>query len=1013
MREPQTRQRERCSRRGEALRLYLGGSIRRLGSRGEGRVMMRLQYVLAVLLTLTCATGVKAQETTTGSIAGRVTDAQNLPIPGATVTIVSPQGDRTFTTDSDGRFFAPFLTPGQYEVKVELSGFNPIDRPGIIVRLGQRVDLTLPLQVQSVTESVQVKAESPVIDTTSTTTGATLDSELLSRVPVGRRFSDALYLAPGVSSGGQVGTANPSIAGGSGLENAYVVDGVNITNGGYGALGSYSIVFGSLGNGLPFDFIQQAQVKTGGYQAEFGQASGGVVNVITKSGTNRVAGSLFAYYRPDGLESSYDQVQTINGTVNITGTRQDDFGAEFGGPIVPNKLFVFGAIDPESTRTFYIAPDGFPLQSLGPVPQDRRITPYAAKATWQMNAQQRFDVSFFGDPAHGNAGPQRYTALLNPDTAAFSSLDKYGGNNQTVKYEGALGKKWLVEASFARAGNNLVEIPSVNQWSVTDETVTPHQPSGGIGFYEVGNESTNYQYGAKATYVMTNHQIRYGLLAEHLDYVNTINRTGPTFTLPNGVQTSTGAEIDILPDDTFGQIYRVVRANTSNVRDTSQNYTSFFVQDTWTVGSHLTINPGLRYEHQHLTGTLADLSLGNEWAPRIGATWDPTGQDKMKVYGSWGWFYTRMPNDLAARSLSADAGVSRADYFDAGLTQPIPDGVLAADTTSHFLQQGTSADVIDPNVKAMYVNEAIAGFEYQAAPGLSVGARYIHRDIPRVLEDVQPFPIVAFDLGFPGTKDVNYVLTNPGPDTAVAGDLGASFEQPIHTYNAVELTADKRFANRWALQASYRYSRLRGTYEGFFRDDNGQSDPGITSLFDFPTNDPSYTAIGVPQFGYSGDVRFLGALGAGPLPLDRPHQVKAYGNYSFDMGLNIGAGLLISSGKPLTGLAANPVYNSPGEIPISVRGAGFQTIDGFETRTPIQYDTSVHADYRLKLNDKQHIVLMADIFNLFNRQIALDFDPNTETTFLAPNPDFGDASRFNLSQLETPRQIRIGVRYEF
>ena len=188
------------------------------------------------------------------------------------------------------------------------------------------------------------------------------------------------------------------------------------------------------------------------------------------------------------------------------------------------------------------------------------------------------------------------------------------------------------------------------------------------------------------------------------------------------------------------------------------------------------------------------------------------------------------------------------------------------------------------------------------------------------------------------------------------GDFGAAFETPIHRYNALEVTADKRLSNRWALQASYRYSRLRGTYEGFYRDDNGQSDPGITSLFDFPTNDPSYTAIGVPQFGYRGDVRFLGAAGAGPLPLDRPHEFKAFGSYQFDMGLNVGAGLMVSSGKPLTALAANPVYNSPGEIPESVRGAGFDTIDGFLTRTPTQYDTAIHADYRLRVGRNEHVV---------------------------------------------------------
>ena len=193
---------------------------------------MRYHYMLAWLLVLLAAPGLAAQQTTTGSISGRVVDSQNLPVPGATVTVVSPQGDRTFTTDTDGRFFAPYLTPGQYEIKVELSGFRQVDRKDIQLRLGQAIDLTLPMTVGELTETVQVSAETPVIDSTSTTTGATLDSELLSRIPVGRRFSDSLYLAPGVSSGGQVGQANPSIAGGSGLENNYVVDGVNITNGG-------------------------------------------------------------------------------------------------------------------------------------------------------------------------------------------------------------------------------------------------------------------------------------------------------------------------------------------------------------------------------------------------------------------------------------------------------------------------------------------------------------------------------------------------------------------------------------------------------------------------------------------------------------------------------------------------------------------------------------------------------------------------------------------------------------
>ena len=139
---------------------------------------------------------------------------------------------------------------------------------------------------------------------------------MLANMPVGRRFSDTLYIAPGVSSSGSAGRRTRRCRGGSGLENTYVVDGVNITNGGYGALGSYSIVFGSLGNGTPFDFIKEVQVKTGGYEAEFGQATGGVVNVVTKSGTNDLTGSGVRLRAAERHRRQLDSsIESTNGTV--------------------------------------------------------------------------------------------------------------------------------------------------------------------------------------------------------------------------------------------------------------------------------------------------------------------------------------------------------------------------------------------------------------------------------------------------------------------------------------------------------------------------------------------------------------------------------------------------------------------------------------------------------------------------------------------------------------------------
>jgi hypothetical protein len=204
----------------------------------------------AVALVLACSFGAGAQETTSGSITGQVFDTQGAPVPGATVTITSNQGPKTFVTDAQGRFFAPYLTPGTYSVRVQLTGFAPVEQKNLDVRLGQRLELRpLTLKVGGMTETVEVTGASP-IDTSSTTAGAVLDTVTLGKLPVGRNFTDTLYLVAGVSDSGRVGNSNPSVSGGTGLENNYVVDGVNITNAGYGAVGSYSIVFGSLGTGV-------------------------------------------------------------------------------------------------------------------------------------------------------------------------------------------------------------------------------------------------------------------------------------------------------------------------------------------------------------------------------------------------------------------------------------------------------------------------------------------------------------------------------------------------------------------------------------------------------------------------------------------------------------------------------------------------------------------------------------------------------------------------------------------
>jgi hypothetical protein len=854
-------------------------------------------------------------------------------------------------------------------------------------------------------------------------------------------------MLPGVSGSTGTGDANPSIAGASGLDNQYVVDGVNISNTGFGGIGIYIIGFGSLGTGVTTDFIQETQVKTAGFEAEYGQATGGVVNVITRSGTNTFHGSLFGYWRPPGLEADWRQQQTELGQVNTTATRTLDFGLSVGGPVLQDRLFYFAAFNPQYETRRLIAPEGFPLEELGEVDRKRRSLSYAGKLSWQMTSSHRLDLTLFGDPSHGAPGPQRGDALAAEGLARFSSLDSYGGHNQALRYNGVLSSTWLLEGTVAHARTQHEELPVVDEWAVTDFSVFPFVRSGGLGSHEVGTVGRNLQFALISTNILGggNHELRYGLQLDDIEFTRKERRTGPSFTFPDGVPSRTGVSYQVVPDAFFGgdlgNIYRV-NGPRGDLPVTTQTYLSWFAQDTWRLGTRLTVRPGIRWERQRLVGggtplcfsdessvgagdgtpgneTPCSYTWTNNWGPRIGATFDPTGTGRSKLFASWGRFFAKIPNDLAVRALSGVAS-ARADYFDAELTQLVPDGVLALGTRTHFRSFGESVSTFANDSRSTYHDEFVAGFELEAAPFLNLGVRYIHRNLRRVLEDYAQAQPLLYDLGFEGLTDVHYFVDNirSGLETLDPTSIGvpqAFFEDPVHKYDAIEVTATKAYSDNWSLIASYRWSRLRGNFEGFYRSDNGQSEPGTTSLFDFPTNDVSYTQIGAPEFGYRGDIRYQGStLGTGPLPNDRPHQLKIYGAYSWG-DLDLGAGLRAGTGQPLTALAANPTYGTSGEIPETLRGEGFETEDGFKARAPALALVDLHVGYTIRLGDRKRLTLVADAFNVLNDRDPVTYRPFTEVIFGVPDPDVGsayDPTRVT-SAFRVPRQVRLGARFEW
>src|SRR6266481_5916852 len=262
--------------------------------------------VLALLTAFTVPAFAQgsSESSVRGNLAGSVVDSSGAIVTGAKVTISGPTGTKSDTTNQDGQFLFPLLTPGFYTVKVEKGSFKTADAKGIEVVTGKTSNVRIGLVAGAATEVVEVSGSAIAVDTTSTAVAANLTDTFYSSVPVARGVTGLFYASPGVTSGGGTGTANPSVSGGTGLENLYVADGVNITDGGFGGIGVYSRLYGSLSTGINLSFVKEVQVKTGGFEAQYGKSTGGIVQIVTKSGGSALHGVIGGFFAPDSFEAT-------------------------------------------------------------------------------------------------------------------------------------------------------------------------------------------------------------------------------------------------------------------------------------------------------------------------------------------------------------------------------------------------------------------------------------------------------------------------------------------------------------------------------------------------------------------------------------------------------------------------------------------------------------------------------------------------------------------------------------
>ena len=385
------------------------------------RYLLRLSAAIFIIFTsLQLASSVSgvayAQATggnsaTRGGLGGIVYDSTGAVMPNVVLSITGPQGTYAIKTDQSGRYELTGVVPGTYKVVVETTGFKKFisDRNQVVVDHTSNLDVHLELG--AVTDTVQVDAGAVQIDIANTSLNAPISDELYESIPVARNVSAIFSLAPGVVSGGGTGDANPSIGGATGLENLYLVDGVTITDQAFGGLGTYNRYFGSVGTGVNLAFIKEVDVKTGAFEPKYGRADGGIVEIVTKTGTTQYHGALAAYFGPGSWYANPTQLSSFKWVNYIQpdyfSTPQYDAAAEFGGPVpgLRNKMFFFGAFNPSLVQQIAAAPAGQPLAAHGPYAYSSTTLNWAAKLTWQMFNPVQLEASSFGDPTHHNMVP--------------------------------------------------------------------------------------------------------------------------------------------------------------------------------------------------------------------------------------------------------------------------------------------------------------------------------------------------------------------------------------------------------------------------------------------------------------------------------------------------------------------------------------------------------------------------------------------------------------------------------
>jgi outer membrane receptor for ferrienterochelin and colicin len=990
---------------------------------------------LAVGLGL-CLIGTGAiAQSTTGSIFGQVAAGS-----GETVLIQSSSGvSRQVQVDSAGGFAAGALPLGTYTVTLQHNGQAVDSRSNVSLRVGSGTEVSFKAASDAKDLSaVTVQANAlPSIDVSAVDSRTVITAEQLRRLPLSRSAEAIAMLAPGVVGGsprftGPTGNALVSFSGASVTENAYYINGMNVTDPNNG-LGGIS---------LPYGAIEQEEVLNGGYGAAFGRSDGGVINQIGKRGTNEWHFGGQILWTPRSTTSDPKNIYFPEANPNageVAQYRKENKAwttvesAYAGGPLIKDKLYMFAAVEGSKSEDKYVGSDtGASSQVTTRAYHDPK---WYAKFDWNITDSNLLEVTAASTTHayNGNIYNYDYDTHTRTGFIQSDSHTKTAANMWIAKYTGYITDDLTVSAQYGKQKTTIyTELSDAFDpnliYILGGADQNPLYSGGGNGItnnqaVDITDDPAHVTKGANyrfdVTYTIGAHTITAGIDNQRTQDLNDgqyiptdagfewnyQRNDNPDSPITDGVD-GPGA----YPGGADG--YYVSKYIQKTAASIMVNQRAQYIEDSWQVSDRWLVKMGLRNDQFTNYNSDGDAYLRQttpQWAPRLGFSWDVNGDSSFKVYGNAGRYYLALPTSVALRGASGSVyteayytytGIDPATGYPTGLT-PInttqgPGAPISAN--NEYGQSPDPRTVTATNLTAQSQDEYILGFDKQLNSSWTYGAKLVHRSLNNAIDDTcnkQLFIEKADAEGLDTTNIRGCYFFNPGrgatfqvPDGKGGyGSLHFSsdelgYEHAKRSYNAVNLYLDHPFDGTWWGRVDYTYSRSYGNTEGQVKSDIGQSDIAATQDWDYPS---------------------LMEFANGRLTNDRTHQLKIYGGYQITPEWNVSGNLLVMSGTPTSCLGAygpdetypaypGPYYHWCNGVPVPAGSAG---------DLPWQKQLALNVEYRPQFAANK-LAFNLSVNNALNEQ-------NTTTVY----PYYGTANYRQVQGYESPRYFRFGITYDY